>query len=108
MTRYRATVSAVIPYSILASPETLQPHCLDRQWPQIGDRTVQTSCEAGMVLVAVTRTAEGMHAGCVATAAVAAFDAELQASGLLRRGGQPGRLEVQVVEIVPDEEIPAA
>lgn len=108
MTHFVATVRATIPYTALASPETLQPHCLDRWWPKIGDRQVTTCCENGMVVVTVERALNHQDGSVAVIDALARFDTELGVSGLLRRGAHPARLDVRVVEAALDVEELAA
>lgn len=108
MTRYRTAVTARIPYTALASPETLQPHCVDRWWPHIGDRTVTTTCENGMVVIRVERDLDAPSPWYVLVAAVSRFDVELDVSGLLRRGVHPERVDVHIDQSAPVRELAAA
>jgi len=95
--RYETRVKAEIPYTRLASPNGVQPHAVDRDWPRQGVQVV-TTCEAGVLTIHAKRVIDAHTTENAIVAALCRFETELIATGLLPKSGSPRSIVVSAVE----------
>jgi hypothetical protein len=97
VTRYETRVCAVIPYTRLASPATVQPLTIGRDWPRKGVQVAANTVD-GVLSITAKRVIDAHTTENACVAALCRFETELIATGLLPKSGSPRSIVVSAVE----------